>query len=49
MVDPVSSGIQGEGKVFYGPSVNFVIESKEDTEASVSKDSVRRFGKNVIV
>jgi hypothetical protein len=30
-----SGGIQGEGKMFYGPFVDFVIESKEDSEASV--------------
>jgi hypothetical protein len=48
MVDPVSSGIWGEGKVTYGISVNFVIESSEDTEASTGKEHMCRFGKNVI-
>jgi hypothetical protein len=33
MVDPVPSGIRGEGKVTYGISVDFVIESEEDAEA----------------
>jgi hypothetical protein len=33
MVDPMSSGIQGKGKATYGISVDFVIESEEDTEA----------------
>ena len=49
MVDPVPRGIRGEGKLSYGISVNFVIELEEDTEASVSKDSMCRFGENVIV
>jgi hypothetical protein len=35
MVDPVPRGIRGEGKVTYGISVDFVVELKEDTEASV--------------
>jgi len=37
MVDPVSCGVLGEGKVFDGPSVNFVIESKGDTEAACAR------------
>ena len=49
MVDPVSCGIRGEGKVTDGTSVDFVIEVEEDTEAGVCKDGVRRFGENVIV
>jgi len=49
MVDPVSSGIAGKGKVAYGVSVDFVIELEEDTKAGVCKDGVRRFGENVIV
>jgi hypothetical protein len=49
MVDPVSSGIQGEGKVIYDISVNFVIELEEDAEASVCKDGMRGFRENVIV
>jgi len=49
MVDPVSCGILGEGKVFYGPSVDFVIEPKEDAEASVCKDGMCRFRENVVV
>jgi hypothetical protein len=49
MVDPVSSGIGGEGKVAYGVSVDFVIELEEDTKAGVCKDGMRRFGENVIV
>jgi hypothetical protein len=49
MVDPVSSGIQGEGKVTYGISVHFVIESEEDTEARMGENRMRRFERNVIV
>ena len=49
MVDPVSGGIRGEGKVAYGISVDFVIESEENAEASVGKDDMCRFGENVIV
>jgi hypothetical protein len=48
MVDPVSSGIRGEGKVSYGISVDFVIESKEYTEASMCEKGMCRFGKYVI-
>jgi hypothetical protein len=45
MVDQVSSGIQGEGEmIYYGIFVDFVIELEEDTEASVCKDDMRRFG-----
>jgi len=49
MVDPVSGGIQCEGKVTYGISVDFVIELEEDTEAGVCKGGMGRFGENVIV
>jgi hypothetical protein len=49
MVDPVSSGIQGEGKVTYSISVHFVIELEEDTEASVCEGGMGKFGENVIV
>jgi hypothetical protein len=49
MVDPVPRSIQGEGKVTYGISVDFVIELEEDTQASMCKDGMRRFGDNVIV
>jgi hypothetical protein len=49
MVDPVSCGIRGEGKVRYGIFVDFVIELEEDTEAGVRKDRMRGFGRNVIV
>jgi len=49
MVDPVSSGIPGKGKVIDGTSVDFVIEVEEDTEASMYKDGMGRFGENVIV
>jgi hypothetical protein len=49
MVDPVSGGVGGEGKVAYGISVDFVIELEEDTKAGVCKDSMPRFGENVIV
>jgi hypothetical protein len=49
MVDPVSSGIRGEGKVTYGIFVDFVIKLEEDTKARVCKDGMRRFGENVIV
>jgi hypothetical protein len=34
MVDPVSSGIQGEWRRVYNTSVDFAIESKEDTEVA---------------
>jgi len=49
MVDPVSGGIWGEGKVSYGISVDFVIQLEEDTEAGVCEDGMRRFRENVIV
>jgi hypothetical protein len=49
MVDPVSGSIQGEGEMFYGPSVDLVIESKEDAEASVRQDGVCKFRENVMV
>jgi hypothetical protein len=48
MVNPVPSGIRGEGKATNGVSVNFVIELKEDTEACTCKEGMRRFGENVI-
>jgi hypothetical protein len=48
MVDPVSRGILGKGKVFYGILVDLVIESKEDAEANMCKESVCWFGKDVI-
>jgi hypothetical protein len=48
MVDPVSSGIWGEGKMIYGIFVDLVIQSEEDTEASVCKECMCAFGKNVI-
>jgi hypothetical protein len=48
MVDPVFSGIQGEGKVTDGISVNFIIKSEEDSEASVRKKFMCRFRKNVV-
>jgi hypothetical protein len=48
MFNPVSSGIRGEGKVTYGTSVDFVIESEEDAEACMCKKCMCRFGKNVI-
>jgi hypothetical protein len=49
MADPVSGGIQHEGEVTYGISVDFVIELEEDTEAGVCKDGMRKFRENVIV
>jgi hypothetical protein len=49
MVDPVPRSIQGKRKVRYGISVDFVIELKEDTEASVCKDGMGGFGENMIV
>jgi len=49
MIDPMSSGIQSEGKVTYGVSVDFVIELEEDSEASLRKDGMRSFGKDVKV
>jgi hypothetical protein len=48
MVDPVSSGIAGEGKVTYGISVDYIVELEEDTKAGVCKGGMRRFGENVI-
>jgi hypothetical protein len=48
MVDPVSSGIRGERKAINGISVDFVIESEEDTEASTCQKCVCRFKKNVV-
>ena len=48
MVDPVPRCIRGEGKVTNGISVDFVIESEEDTKARVGQDGMRRFGENVI-
>jgi hypothetical protein len=41
MVDPVSSGVRGKGKVAYDISVNFTIELEEDTEACVCKDGMQ--------
>jgi hypothetical protein len=49
MVDPVSGSIRREWEVTYGITVDFVIEFEEDAKASVCKDSMRRFGENVIV
>jgi hypothetical protein len=52
MIDPVLSGIWGEGKVSslsYHISVDLVVEVKEDAEARVCKDCMCGFGKNVIV
>jgi len=48
MIDPVPSSIPGDGKVTYGISLGFVIELEEDSEASTCKESMRRFGENVI-
>jgi hypothetical protein len=49
MVGPVSGGIQREGEVTYGISVNIVIEFEEDAEAGVCKDGMRGFAEYVIV
>jgi hypothetical protein len=49
MIDPVPSGIQGEGKVSHRISVDFVVEVEEDAKGSVSKDGMCGFGENVIV
>ena len=53
LVDPVPHSIRSEGKAIYGISVDFVIEPsielKEDTEASVGKDSMCRSGENMMV
>src|SRR6266849_8312412 len=49
MIDPVLSGIRGEGKVSDGISVDFVIEGEEDAEANACKGGVCGFGENVIV
>jgi hypothetical protein len=48
MVDPVSSRIWGEGEMIYGIFVDLVIQSEEDTEASVCEKCMCAFGKNVI-
>jgi hypothetical protein len=48
MIDPVPSGIPGDGEVTYGISLEFVIELEEDSEASPCKEGMRRFGENVI-
>jgi hypothetical protein len=49
MIDPVPRGIRGEGKVIYGIFVILVIELEENTEASLCKDGMGRFRKNVVV
>ncbi len=49
MIDPVPSGIQGEGKVSNGVSVDFVVEGEEDAEANACKGGVCGFGENMIV
>jgi hypothetical protein len=49
MVDPVLRGVRDEGKVTYVIFVDFVIELKENTEASARKNGMCRFGENVIV
>jgi hypothetical protein len=49
MVDPVSGGIRGEGKLTDGRFVDFIIKLEEDAEASVCEDSMRMIRVNVIV
>src|SRR6266705_601602 len=49
MIDPVPSGIWGEGKVNYGISVGFIVEVEEDAQTSMCKDGMGGFGENVIV
>jgi hypothetical protein len=49
MIDPVPSGIRGEGKVSYGIPADFVVEVEEDTEAGVCECRMRRFWESVIV
>jgi hypothetical protein len=49
MIDPVLSGIRGEGRVSYGISVDFVVEVEEDAEANVCKDGMCGTGENSIV
>jgi hypothetical protein len=46
--DPVSGDIRDERKESYGISFDFIIELKKDTEASMRKESMRRFGENMI-
>ena len=48
MIDPVLSGMLGEGKVSYCISVDLVVEV-EDVETSVCKDGMCGFGENVKV
>ena len=49
MIDPVLSGMRGEGEVSYCISVDLVVEVEEDAETSVCKDGMCGFGENVIV
>jgi hypothetical protein len=49
MINPVLSGIRGEGKVGYCISVDFFVEVEEDAEANACKDGMCGFGENVIV
>jgi hypothetical protein len=49
MIDPVPSGIWGEGEVSYGILVDFDVEVEEDAEADVCKDGMCGIGENVIV
>jgi len=48
MIDPVSGGVRSEGSATYGIAVGFVIEVEEDDKVSVRKESMGRFGENVI-
>jgi hypothetical protein len=49
MVYPVLGGVEGEGKVIDGISVDLVIKLEEDAEACVCEDGMRRFWEDVIV
>jgi hypothetical protein len=49
MIDPLRSGIWGEGKVSYRISVDLVVELEKDAEARVCKDGMCGFGNKVIV
>jgi hypothetical protein len=49
MIDPLLSGIWGEGKVSYRISVDLVVEVEEGAGARVCKGGMCGFGKNVIV
>jgi hypothetical protein len=48
MVDPVSSSVFGQRGVLDTGPVNAIVQSEQDTKASLCKDSMRRFEGDVI-